>query len=177
MYAKTYPKKRFQITLDFVKKHLDQRKTILDIGVDNPLSKLMRELGYEVYNTTGEDLDEDRSSLFQSKADVVTAFEILEHLFNPYELLKAIPSNEVLISVPLKLWFSKAYRSKTDPLDRHYHEFEAWQLDAILEKTGWEIKDRLMFTHPVKKIGFRPILRWFTPRYYLVYATKKEKNS
>jgi hypothetical protein len=32
------------------------------------------------------------------------------------------------------LWFSPAYRSKTDMWDRHYHEFEDWQLDWLLEK-------------------------------------------
>jgi hypothetical protein len=25
----------------------------------------------------------------------------------------------------------------------------------------------------VKKIGFRPLLRYFTPRYYMVYAVRK----
>jgi hypothetical protein len=56
--------------------------------------------------------------------------------------------------------------------DRHYHEFEDWQLDWLLEKTGWKIIGREKFTHPVKKIGFRPLLRFFTPRYYIVYAEK-----
>jgi hypothetical protein len=32
--------------------------------------------------------------------------------------------------------------------------------------------DRVKFTHPVKKLGFRPLLRYFTPRYYMVYAVK-----
>ena len=32
---------------------------IYDLGVDNPLSILMREEGYEVYNTSGQDLDDD----------------------------------------------------------------------------------------------------------------------
>ena len=78
-----------------------------------------------------------------------------------------------MASVPLKLWFSAAYRSKTDPWDRHYHEFEDWQFDWLFEKAGWEIKKREKFTNPVKKIGFRPLLRMFTPRYYLVYAERK----
>jgi hypothetical protein len=56
--------------------------------------------------------------------------------------------------------------------DRHYHEFEDWQLDWLLEKTGWKITDRLQFTHPVKKFGLRPLLRYFTPRYYIVVAEK-----
>ena len=35
--------------------------------------------------------------------------------------------------------------------DRQYHEFEDWQLDWLLEKAGFEIVDRVKFTHPVKK--------------------------
>ena len=65
-----------------------------------------------------------------------------------------------------------AYRSKTDQWDRHYHEFEDWQLDWLLEKNGWEIIDSVKFTHPVKKFGLRPLLRYFTPRYYMVYAER-----
>jgi hypothetical protein len=125
-----------------------------------------------VSNTSGEDLDEDVSAVENATQDVVTAFEILEHLYNPYTLLKSIRADKILVSVPLRLWFAKAYKSKTDPLDIHFHEFESWQLDALLKKTGWEIKDRKIFTHPVRKIGFRPLLRLFTPRYYLVYATR-----
>ena len=103
---------------------------------------------------------------------VFTAFEIFEHLLNPYTILQNVKSDKLLISIPLRLWFSPAYRSKTDMWDRHYHEFEDWQLDWLLEKTGWKIIAREKFTHPVKKIGFRPLLRFFTPRYYIVYAEK-----
>lgn len=173
MYEHTYPKKRFQLTLEFVKKHIPFHKSILDLGVSNPLSHLLQENGYEVSNTHGEDLDEDLNAILNANSQAVTAFEILEHLNNPYTLLKSIQARELLVSVPLKLWFSKAYQSKTDPLDRHYHEFEIWQLEALLEKTGWIIKDQITFTHPVKKIGFRPLLRLFTPRYCLVYAQRK----
>jgi hypothetical protein len=42
-----------------------------------------------------------------------------------------------------------AYRSKTDMWDRHYHEFEDWQLDWLLEKTGWKIIDSQKWTNPL----------------------------
>lgn len=173
MYENTYPTKRFNLTLAFLKKHIQKNELILDLGVENPFSKIMKQEGYQVTNTSGEDLDENQS-LLKNKYDVVTAFEIFEHLLNPYTVLKQINAKKILISVPLRLWFSAAYKSKTDPWDRHYHEFEDWQLDWLLDKTGWIIKDRLKFTHPVKKIGFRPFLRLFTPRYYLIYAEKIE---
>jgi hypothetical protein len=171
MYENTYPTKRFNITLAFVKKHVKTTETILDLGVENPFSKIMKQEGYQVSNTSGEDLDNDQTAL-NTHAEVVTAFEIFEHLLNPFTVLKQIKASKILISVPMRLWFSTAYKSKTDPWDRHFHEFEDWQLDWLLQKTGWEIKDRLKFTHPIKKLGFRPILRYFTNRYYLVYAEK-----
>ena len=72
----------------------------------------------------------------------------------------------------MRLWFASAYRSKTDMRDRHYHEFEDWQFDWLIEKSGFEIKDRNKWTSPIKKLGIRPILRMFTPRYYAIYAEK-----
>ena len=172
MYEKTYPSKRFNITLDFLKKHVKTSETIFDLGVPNPFSKIMEANDYKVINTTGEDIDENQTALQSEKYEVFTAFEIFEHLLNPYTILKNVKADKILISIPLRLWFSPAYRSKTDMWDRHYHEFEEWQLDWLLEKTGFKIIDRVKFTHPVKKIGFRPLLRFFTPRYYLVYAER-----
>ncbi len=172
MYEKTFPNKRFKHTLEFLQKHVSKSETILDLGVDNPFSKIMKAEGFQVKNTTGEDLDMNQNVFGSEKQDVVTAFEIFEHLLNPFTILSSIKSDKLLISIPLRLWFSSAYRSKTDMWDRHYHEFEDWQLDWLLEKTGWKILDRAKFTHPVKKIGFRPFLRLITPRYYIVYAEK-----
>ncbi|MEY2997711.1 MAG: hypothetical protein RIQ82_1092 [Bacteroidota bacterium] len=172
MYSKHFPHKRYRITQEFVDKHLDPYEKILDLGVDNPFSKRLRKQGYCVDNTQGEDLDFDRSVVHNEDYDVVTAFEIIEHLLNPFSLLNEIKSPKLLISVPLRLWFAKAYQSKTDERDRHFHEFEAWQLRWLLEKTGWRIIDEVQFTNPVNKIGFRPLLRRFTPRYILIYAQK-----
>jgi hypothetical protein len=175
MYEKTYPNKRFKLTLQFLQKHISTSETILDLGIKNPFSEIMISEGYTVENTKGEDLDEDRSTIENSSADVVTAFEIFEHLLSPYEVLKSIKTEKLVISVPLRLWFTSAYRSKTDKWDRHYHEFEDWQLDWLLEKTDWKIIDRQRWTNPVKKLGIRPLLRHFTNRYYIVYAIKNSK--
>ena len=176
MYEKTFPNKRFKYTLEFLKKHIQTSESILDLGVKNPFSDIMISEGYSVANTRGEDLDEDHSSLKTSSSKVVTAFEIFEHLLSPYEILKSVKANKLVISIPLRLWFAPAYRSKTDMWDRHYHEFEDWQLDWLLEKTGWRIKARNKWTNPVKKLGFRPLLRWFTPRYYIVYAERASNS-
>jgi hypothetical protein len=172
MYEHTYPDKRFRLTLAFLKKHLAGTENILDLGVENPFSKIMKHEGLDVSNTSGEDLDADQKALQSNEYNVVTAFEIFEHLLNPYTILQNINARKIFISIPMRLWFSPAYRSKTDPWDRHYHEFEDWQLDWLLEKTGWTIIDRQKWTNPVKKFGFRPFLRRFTNRYYIVCAVR-----
>ena len=173
MYEKTFPNKRFKYTMEFLEKHIQKEESILDLGVPNPLSEIMLDNGYTVKNTGGEDLDVNFKSVVNSECDVVTAFEIFEHLLAPLNILTEIKADKLVTSIPLRLWFSPAYRSKVDPWDRHYHEFEDWQFDWLLNKAGWEIQDRIKWTHPVKKLGIRPILRLFTPRYYMVYATRK----
>ncbi|QIE60340.1 class I SAM-dependent methyltransferase [Rasiella rasia] len=172
MYEGKYPKKRYKRTLLFLKENISTQESILDLGVTNPFSEIMKEEGYTVTNTQGEDLDIDISRIQSETFDVLTAFEIFEHMLSPLQVLKNTNAKKLVASVPLKLWFASAYRSKTDDWDRHYHEFEDWQFDWLLEKAGWTIKKREKFSHPVKKIGFRPLLRLFTPRYYLVYAER-----
>ena len=132
----------------------------------------MEKGSFTVKNTIGEDLDKDTSAIVKSDATVVTAFEIFEHLLSPYTVLKSIKVDNLVASIPLRLWFASAYRSKTDKWDRHYHEFEDWQFDWLLEKAGWKIIDRRKWTNPTKKLGIRTILRYFTKRYYIVYAEK-----
>lgn len=174
MYEGNFPKKRYQITIDFMLKHQPPEKSVLDLGVKNPFCDVMQEHGYNVANTKGEDLDVDFSSVRSTATEITTAFEIFEHLIAPFNVLREIKSDYLFASVPLKLWFASAYRSKTDKWDRHYHEFEDWQFDWLLDKSGWEIIDAVKFTNPVNKIGFRPLLRKFTPRYYLVYCKRKQ---
>ena len=172
MYENNFPNKRYKYTLSFLQKHISTSESILDLGVENPFSKIMMDNGYSVQNTAGEDLDMEFEHIKNSMAEVVTAFEIFEHLVAPYNVLKEIKAQKLVASIPMRLWFASAYRSKTDPWDRHYHEFEDWQFDWLLEKSGWKIKDTAKWTNPTKKIGIRPFLRWFTNRYYIVYAER-----
>ena len=174
MYEGKIPKKRYKYTLKFLEQFVTKEEKILDLGVRNPFSELLLKEGYDVTNTKGEDLDIDTSAVKTDTFDVVTAFEIFEHMVSPFNVLQDIQSTTLIASVPLKLWVASSYRSKTDDWDRHYHEFEDWQFDWLLEKAGWRIKKREKFTNPVKKVGIRPILRRFTPRYYLVYAERSK---
>ena len=172
MYEGKFPKKRYNHTLRFMNEVVSKDDKILDLGVTNPFSKILLKEGFQVTNTQGEDLDLNTEVVKSDDFEVVTAFEIFEHLVSPFNVLNDIKANKLVASIPLRLWFASAYRSKTDKWDRHYHEFEDWQFDWLLEKSGWRIVKSEKFTNPVKKIGIRPLLRLFTPRYYLVYAER-----
>lgn len=174
MYENSYPAERFNKTLKFLAKHTSGNELILDLGVTNPMSELMIKAGHKVHNTQGQDLDLDYEFLKDYQGiELVTGFEILEHLLSPLPLLMHLPADKVMLTVPLKLWFSPAYRSATDKWDRHYHEFEDWQFDWLLEKAGWKIKDTEKWIIKNKKLGIRPFLRNRTPRYYAIYAERR----
>ena len=164
--------KRYNHTLKFLQKVLPAPATILDLGTRNVFSEIMEQHGYTVYNTEGEDLDLSPESVKKYNVDAVTAFEIFEHMVAPFNILREINSTKLITTIPLNLWFAKAYQSKKDEWDRHFHEFEDWQFDWLLKKAGWQIKETQKWTSPIKKIGFRPVLRKYTPRYYAVYAEK-----
>jgi hypothetical protein len=172
MYEGKFPKKRYKHTLDFLNEVISKDEKILDLGVSNPFSEILSKEGFNVTNTKGQDLDLETEVVKTNDFDVITAFEIFEHLVSPFNVLKDIQAKKLVASIPLKLWFASAYRSKIDKWDRHYHEFEDWQFDWLLEKAGWRIIKSEKFTNPVNKIGIRPILRRITPRYYLVYAER-----
>jgi hypothetical protein len=81
-------RKRFEKTLSFVRKHLKTDEVILDLGKTNELSDFLRQEGnYKIVNTTGEDLDVDFKIV--TKYTTITAFEIFEHMFAPFNLLNS----------------------------------------------------------------------------------------
>jgi len=172
MYENNMPVDRYNRTLQFLQKNITTEESILDLGVENPFGEIMKKNGYKVSNTKGEDLDLENDLGHYGTFDVVSGFEILEHLVNPLTLLTNLEAKKLIVTIPLRLWFAPAYRSKTDPWDRHYHEFEDWQFDWLLEKAGWNIKDKVKWVSKSKKIGLRPFLRNRTPRYYGVYAER-----
>ena len=84
---KYFPTKRYRLTLKFLQSHISNSEKILDLGVENPLTKIMKDSGYTIENTRGEDLDVDTSFIQNSDATVVTAFEVYEHLLSPFTVL------------------------------------------------------------------------------------------
>lgn len=166
--------RRITATIEFMKESVAAPATILDIGEPNPLGREMQREGYDVVNTPSNvDLDLKPETVDRYDVEIVTAFEILEHLVSPFPLLNMLPCDRLFATVPLRLWFASAYRNPDDPRDRHYHEFEDWQFDWLLEKAGWTIIRRKKWTNPSKDVGLRPVLRRFTPRHYAVEAIRE----
>lgn len=172
----TNHKIRFRRTFDFIEDLVLPSDRILDLGPINPFAKLMKAKGYKVQNTPEKlDLDFDYGIVKSNNYDVVTAFEILEHLVSPFPLLNTIKASKLFASVPLKLWFANAYWNEKDPYDRHYHEFETRQFDMLLNKAGWIILKSEKWISDTNKIEIRLLLRKFTPRYYIVYCERNNR--
>ncbi|HOP59047.1 MAG TPA: hypothetical protein PLR52_06470 [Bacteroidales bacterium] len=162
--------KRFEKTYRFVKKHFPLNGDILDLGEKNELAEyLSQHGGYRIQNTNVQDLDTDYSLV--KEYNYITAFEIFEHLFAPFNLLNTA-SGKLIASVPLRLWFASEYWNYNDARDCHYHEFSVRQFNHLLKRTGWQIRDCELWKSYDKIAGIRPILRRFYPRYYIVYAEK-----
>jgi len=165
--------KRFHKTLEFMADLDLKSSNILNLGPNNPLSDFLEKNGYNITNTNvNQDLDFDFNIVKDKNFDVVIGFEILEHLVSPFPLLHSISAKKLVISVPLSLWFSKAYWNENDPYDRHYHEFEPRQLEMLLNKANWKIIKDKKHVSVSNQIGIRPLLRWFTPRHYFVYCER-----
>lgn len=161
---------RFGRTLRFLQKHLNKEEFILDLGERNELSDFIRQHGsFKIQNTSGQDLDVDFSVVKDFRN--ITAFEIFEHMFAPFNLLYEA-KGKLIASVPLRLWFAPEYWNYNDRYDCHFHEFSVRQFNHLLERTGWKIKDSELWRSYDRKIGIRPLLRRIYPRYYIVYAEK-----
>jgi len=167
-------KKRFESTLNFLNTYVSKSSSIIDVGVNNKLSEYLKNQGYNIENTKSKDLDFDSSELTTDIYEVATAFEILEHLLNPFSVLLNISAKKLVASIPLKLWFSNAYWDDKDPYSCHFHEFEQKQFEMLLKKTGWTIiASQKWKSYNPKAFGVRPLLRRFTYRYYIVYCERK----
>jgi len=170
--AQLSKERRFRKTLDFIQASQEVPRSILDLGSPNQLSERLSQEGFEVSNAHGVDFDLHPEIIAKDGFDAVTIFEVLEHLINPMGILKEIKAPKLYASIPMRLWFAKAYRNKNNEWDQHYHEFEDWQFDWLLQKSGWEVIRSEKWNNPALIPGIRPLLRTFTPRYYIVEARR-----
>jgi len=147
-------------------KHIPIKSTILDLGFRNDLSWLLEKGGYHVKNTNF-DLDVYPKRLREIKSDVVTGFEILEHLIEPARVLRNIRANEIVVSVPMMRMFEKTYWNPGDKYDQHYHEFETYQFDKLFRHCNYKIIRCEKWKSYSSMLGriFYP-----QPKFYIVHA-------
>jgi len=149
---------RWKKSLDFIGDNYSF-KNALDIGDRSGLTAMM-ESKYQIkfYNTKG-DLDFVR---LDGRYDLITSFEIIEHLFNPLyhltEVKGALSENgKIILSTPLAkprvLWAKK-----------HFHEMSIKSIKALFEASGFKIiRQEIFRVHPFIFYfsGVRPLLRLF----------------
>ena len=147
---------RWSKTLDFIGT-CDKVKSGLDIGDRTSFTLELEKVFGCVFKNTNIDLDTDR---IKGEYDVITAFEIIEHLYNPLHCLeqirKALIANgRLYLSTPLgKPFFLWA--------PGHFHEIHRERLYSLFKRAQFRIIRQNTFRiHPAYfyLTGFRPLLR------------------
>lgn len=132
----------------------------LDLGDRTPLCDDLERLFGCPFASTGCDLDLDPLS---GSYDVVTAFEVLEHLFNPLHALLEVrkvlagPHARLFVSVPA----AKPAMLKSPD---HFHEMSPSELDSLIRRAGFSSIRSGSFRirrWPFYLTGLKPLLRAF----------------
>jgi hypothetical protein len=89
------------------------------------------------------DLNQGLPELPGHKWDITTAFDILEHLENPTAILRTIPTDRLLVSLPNVLSpFCRRWEKK----DRlHLYTFTDYTAEKLVTTGGWKI-EQLYYT-------------------------------
>ena len=152
---------RYVKTRELLKKYYFEGAKILDLGANNVMRSRLQNHFQTVIHGTGN-LDLNKEELNYNYEDIITSFEVFEHLYNLFPLLREIKKSGALLicSVPLRFPFSKQYWTD-DYHDRHYNEFEERQFFWILKEAGFEILEFEKWYWKFNFVGVRPFLRSF----------------
>jgi len=134
----------------------------LDIGDRTPVTAMLESHFGCRFTTTTADLDTD--PLDEALYPVVTAFEVIEHLYNPLHLLLEVrkvldpaPSSRLFLSTPA---WKPGFLQSPD----HFHEMPRRSLDSLLSRAGFVVVRSAEFgvRSPLFCMkGVRPLLRCF----------------
>ena len=70
--------------------------------------------------------------------DITTAFDVLEHLEHPADVLRWIPTTELIVSLPNgRSFFARRMEEKGDY--PHIYSFSAFTAQKLLEQGGWKV--------------------------------------
>lgn len=123
---------RYRTYLPFLDRSL---RTLLDLGCsDGVFVERARAMGFDA---TGTDLENDVTTSRRS-ADIVTCFQVLEHVKDPPAAIRNIaglPWKQLIISVPNEPWFS-LWRAGWEP--EHLWAVTPAVLRLYLGEPQWE---------------------------------------
>lgn len=150
---------RWKNTVKFLNSSVGNFKNGLDIGDRSPMTNILEDIYKIDFENTTVDLDLEPLS---GKYDIVTSFEVIEHLFNPLfslnEIYKVLNDNGVLyLSTPL-------YKPGFLWSPNHFHEMKRESIENLFKKSKFEIIRVSTFKiHPTPFYfkGLRPLLRLF----------------
>lgn len=170
--AQTVDRMEKTIRLLFDRLVLRRTMRMLDCGPDNELRhRIANVLGcrdrYQVDGTGCQDLDDWTLPVSMAGLyDAVFAFDILEHVFSPLLLLQNAkrackPGGQIFVSTPRRPSFLR--------FDGHFHEFDDYRWQALVDRAGLRIVGETRFR--IRRgwrhsIGLRPLIRHFTERVY-----------
>ncbi len=70
--------------------------------------------------------------------DIATAFDVLEHLEHPVEVLRWIPSDRLLVTLPNALsWIARRMEEKNG--SKHLYSFTPYTASILLGEGGWGV--------------------------------------
>jgi len=168
-----FTKIRWEKTLKFLHS-FSNGYTGLDIGDRTNLTGKLEDYFGFAFENTDVDLDEH---LLKGAFDIITSFEVVEHLFNPLFHLKQVhqslkPSGRLYLSIPL-------FKPRILQSPQHFHEMSQHSIYALLQRAGFEIvrENRFRF-RPFWYYftGFRPLLRWFYEKIVIFELAKQSEN-
>ena len=164
-YNASHVKIRWRKTLEF----LNEEKTInsaLDIGERTPFTEKLESFFDCPFSNTKIDLDIEN---LKGQYDIITAFEIIEHLFNPLHFLMEIRSvlkdgGTLYLSTPK----GKPYFLWSDD---HFHEIGFVRLQSLIDRAGLRIicmKEIRIQPITFYFTGIRPMLRFIFEKHLLI---------
>ncbi len=156
-------------TINLLEKHEGLSGNVLDIGERNYFTEVLEKFyKIPIHSTIGDlDIEFIHPGL---RYDFVHYNNVIEHQFNPlFTLLKiheVLKDDGILIlGTPVKptwITFSSC----------HFHEFDQYRFDKLINRAGFEVVDCLRYWHDLKIFGIRGLLGSFYPK-QSIYLLKK----
>jgi SAM-dependent methyltransferase len=162
---------RWEKTLKFINKDYSCSRG-LDLGDRTPFTDKLEDVFGCPFDNTDIDLD---VGFLDGSYDIVTAFEIIEHLFNPLHCLLQVhkvlkDGGRLYLSTPK----GKPYFLWSKD---HFHEMSYGSLEALLKRAGFEIIRQTLFrVRPMwfYFTGIRPLFRGIFEKFWLLELHPKK---